>query len=73
MKNILLIGTGGTIASDVTEDGLAPGADHRAAFEPSPRHFRHLQCGLRTAFEFGQHEYAPGALAENGPLYPGKL
>ena len=24
MKNILLIGTGGTIASDVTEDGLAP-------------------------------------------------
>ena len=68
MKNILLIGTGGTIASDVTENGLA-----RAAFEPSPRHFRHLQCGLRTAFEFGQHEYAPGALAENGPLYPGKL
>ena len=24
MKKILLIGTGGTIASDVTEDGLAP-------------------------------------------------
>lgn len=24
MKNILLIGTGGTIASDVTENGLAP-------------------------------------------------
>ena len=37
MKNILLMEAGGTIASDVTEDGLAPELSHRAAFEPSPR------------------------------------
>ena len=37
-ERILLIGTGGTIASDVTEERPGAGADHGAAFEPYSRH-----------------------------------
>ena len=36
MKKILLIGTGGTIASDVTEDGLAPELDTRQLLSHLP-------------------------------------
>ena len=48
MKKILLIGTGGTIASDVTEDGLAPELT-------SEQLLNHLRCGMYTTFESGQH------------------
>ena len=39
MKKILLIGTGGTIAAEVTESGLAPeltSEERRPGFPPSP-------------------------------------
>ena len=51
MKKILLIGTGGTIASDVTEDGLAPELTSEQLFKPSPRHLQYLRCRMYTAFE----------------------
>ena len=46
MKQILLIGTGGTIASDVTEEGLAPGLDSRQLLAAVPRIGRlcHTDC-----------------------------
>jgi len=39
MKKILLIGTGGTIASQVTEDGLAPELTSAQLFGPYTRLF----------------------------------
>ena len=51
MKKILLIGTGGTIASDVTEDGLAP----ELTSEQLLNHLPYVRCRMYTAFESGQH------------------
>ena len=46
MKNILLIGTGGTIASDVTEDGLAPEltTEQLLAHIPAIREICRVEC-----------------------------
>lgn len=46
MKNILLIGTGGTIASDVTEDGLAPEltTEQLLAHLPAVSGICHVDC-----------------------------
>ena len=55
MKKILLIGTGGTIASDVTEDGLAPELTSEQLLNHLPRHLQYLRCRMYTAFESGQH------------------
>lgn len=73
MKKILLIGTGGTIASDVTEDGLAPELTTEQLLSHLPAISGHLRCGLCAAAESGQHQYAAGALVEDGALHPGKL
>ena len=66
MKKILLIGTGGTIASDVTDSGLAP----ELTTEQLLSHIPGISdiCGVAC---LQQHD--PGLLAGDRRLYPGAL
>ena len=63
MKRILLIGTGGTIASEVAESGLAAGADHRPpARRTSPPLPPSAQVDCLQLSQPGQHQPAAAAL-----------
>ena len=73
MKKILLIGTGGTIASDVTDSGLAPELTTEQLLSPYSQDLGHLRRGLPPAAEPGQHQHDPGSLAGDRRLYPGAL
>ena len=59
-KHILLISTGGTIASSVSEEGLAPtlASDHL------------LSCQHRIAVPLRQHQHEACLLASYRALYP---
>lgn len=48
MKNILMIGTGGTIASEMTPEGLTPGAEQQAAAVVRAQDRRNVPCGLHS-------------------------
>ena len=57
MKNILMIGTGGTIASGQTADGLAPELDPSRLFAGHTPGGSAVPGGLPAAVQPGQHQH----------------
>ena len=80
MKKILMIGTGGTIASEMTPEGLTPelNTHQLLAYLPRIAQLCHVDCiqlysldsTMLTAFVAGQHESCPVALAADREGHP---
>ena len=66
MKRILMIGTGGTIASGKTAEGLMPELTSEQLLSALPG-------GMLTASVAGQHESGPIALAADREGHPGAV
>ena len=73
VKRILMIGTGGTIASEMTPSGLTPelNSAQLLSFVPRIGELCHVDC--IQLYKPGQHQYPPGPLAGRGTDHPGAV
>ena len=67
MKKILMLGTGGTIASEITESGLSPQltTEQILHYCPDISDFCSVDC-----LQLCKYQHRPGALAANGGFHP---
>lgn len=72
MKNILMIATGGTIASKEGDLGLTPAVTGEELAASVP-YQRYLSSGNTSAYEYRQHEHAPAPVADDPRCDHGKL
>ncbi len=68
MKHILMIATGGTIASKETADGLTPQLTSEELLAEVPELEQLCRIDTRAAHEPRQHEHQQPRLAANGGL-----
>ena len=73
MKRILMIGTGGTIASGKTAEGPYAGVDERAASVVRPGGIVAVPGRVSAASVAGQHKSCPNALASDCKGHPGAV
>ena len=67
MKKILLLGTGGTIASKQTEDGLQPALTAPEILEYVPGVERY--CDIEAGVQHRLHQYVSGDLVSDRPCH----
>jgi L-asparaginase len=66
MKKILMIGTGGTIASEMTKDGLTPELTPEQLVNYVPAVSGDVLRAVPAAFQHRQHQHDPRALDQGG-------
>lgn len=73
MKHILMIGTGGTIASEMSPDGLTPEISSEQLLAAVPRIGELCEVDCLQLLQSRQHEPPPRALAGTRPRHPRAL